>query len=89
MTCYIAQAMQLKAVKVDGNDHARIMEDAMRRDLLEYDTDEGGSDDKGDNDSDEGSSNDGDDNSRRAGSMNNNQEQGRRNDNTRRRIDNH
>ena len=63
MIYYIAQATQLKAVKADGNDHARIMEEAMRRDLLEYDTDEGGSDDKGDNDSDEGSSNDGDDNS--------------------------
>jgi hypothetical protein len=61
VTCNIAQATKLKAVKVDGNDHARIMEEAVRRDLLEYDTDAGGSDDEGDDDSDEGRSNDGDD----------------------------
>ena len=46
VTCNIAEATRLKAVMVALTDHDIIMDEAMRRDVLEYDTDEGSDDDE-------------------------------------------
>jgi hypothetical protein len=44
VTCNIAEATHLKAVMVAQTDRDRIMDEAMRRDVLEYDPDEGSDD---------------------------------------------
>jgi hypothetical protein len=44
VTCNIAAATHLKAVMVAQTDRDRIMDEAMRRDVLEYDPDEGSDD---------------------------------------------
>jgi hypothetical protein len=52
-TCNIAEATRLKAVMVALTDHDIIMDEAMRRDVLEYDTDEGSDDEEEEEDEEE------------------------------------